>query len=194
MATEATMAVIAAAYAKLHQRILPATLKQTNENGRIMGEYVRAQGHDISKMTDSDLLASLMYEAVNHQAEKYDWLVKPKKLLIRQEDNRATFRDETNFAERVRKAADAADAKKLSDKARGVTAVIISQMKLSSLGKTADYQRRLHARVERAVKQGIAWTAIEADIRSKIEELYAADERSNERVGHFVDYLNEVEL
>ena len=67
-------------------------------------------------------------------------------------------------------------------------------MKLSSLGKTADFQRRLHARVERAVKQGIAWTNIEADIRSKINELYAADEKSQERVGQFVNALSEVEV
>ena len=189
-----TMAVISAAYAKLHQRILPATLKQTNENGRIMGEYVRAQGHDISKMTDSDLLASLMYEAANRQAERLDWLVKPKKLLIRNEVNHASQQDETKFADRVRAAADADAAKKLSDKSRGKTAGMISQMQLSSRGKTELYQGKLHQRVERAVKRGVKWDAIEADIRRKVSELYAADEKSQERVGQFQDTLSEVEL
>lgn len=185
---------IVKALEKLRQRILPAVLDQTSEtNGKTMHAYIAAQGYNVLT-TDADTLADLMYQACNSEASKLAWTKKPKKLLVRNESNPASQQDEIKFAEKVRKAADAADAKKLSDKVRGVTAGIISQMKLSSLGKTADYQRRLHARVERAVKQGIAWTAIEADIRSKIEELYAADERSNERVGHFVDYLNEVEL
>ena len=112
------------------------------------------------------------------KASKLAWTKKPKKLLVRNESNPASQQDEIKSREGSR-SYDAADAKKLSDKARGVTTGIISQMKLSSIsGKTADYQRQLHARVERAVKLGIAWTAIETDIRGTITGAYAADERS----------------
>ncbi len=104
------------------------------------------------------------------------------------------YKDETKFADRVRAAADADAAKKLSDKSRGKTAGMISQMQLSSRGKTELYQGKLHQRVERAMKRGVKWDAIEADIRRKVSELYAADEKSQERVGQFQDTLSEVEL
>lgn len=185
---------ITKAFTLLRERIKPAVLDQTSEaNGKTMHAYIAAQGYNVLT-TDADTLANLMYQALSAKAAEIVWTVKPKKLTIRQEDNRASFKDETNFAEKVRKAAEADAVKKEAAKSRGITAGLISQMQLSSHGKTELYRNKLHARVERAVKQGVAWTAIQADISRKVAELYAADEKSQERVGQFRDTLSEVEL
>jgi hypothetical protein len=181
------------AFELLHERVKPAVLERNNHNGMLMARHIVAAGHNVFE-TDAQTLADLMYNVCCAKAEDLQWKILPKKLKIQQENNRPGLQDGKKFEENARDAAAAAAAKKASDKSRGVTAGIISQMQLSSKSKTADQQLRLHGRVERMLKMGIAWTSIENDIRSKITELHTADERAQERVGQYRDLLSEVEV
>lgn len=183
------------AFEQLRARIKPAVLDQKSiANGQIMRAYMDSKGYDIASMSD-DALASALYEACVAETAKLRWLVKPAKLKLLDEKPRTlvdAHKEQELFAEKAKKLEAAAADKKVQDKARGVTAGIISQFKLSSHVKTAHYQKLLHARVERGLKQRTAWKVIESDIRSKIEELYQAEERSLERVGQYVDAFADV--
>jgi hypothetical protein len=195
---ENSMSIIEQSFAALRKKVLPAVLDQSSfKNGQILKAYLDSKGYDVASMTDPDALTSLLYEACVAETARLSWTIKPAKL--KKFDDKGLYKassagSEATFADKVRKAADAATNKKAEDAAEKATMGMIASLRLDSARKTEDFQAKLRARVERFRKSGYKWESVERDIRNKTNELYATSERENEYVGVYRNLLSEVEV
>jgi hypothetical protein len=101
----------------------------------------------------------------------------------------ATWEADNEFSEKLMKAEVAAADKNAEDAAEKATIQIIASFSLTNSagapmpGRSADYQTKLRARVQRFRSSRYKWVDVEKDIRKKVTELYEANEKGYERVG-----------
>lgn len=184
------------AYLAMKKRILPAVLAETHANGVALRNYCEQNGVNITTAPEAELV-EILVRGVTQKFAQLEWKVKPAKLKLLDDKGIRKVSEagkETDFATKVRKAAEAEANSKAEEAAQKSTLGIIASFRLESARKTEEFQIKLRARVARLQKFGKSWSYIEKDTRQKANELYQAAEREVEQVGVYRNLLSEVEV
>lgn len=177
------------------KRILPARMKDTNENGKALGDYLRASGYNTAQMTKEEISEACFRAASNDSLlRKIDWVVKPASLLKYEQNERGinninTQKQQEAFAEKAKAAEAKKEADKKSEAALKRTHALIAAFQLKdtsgariAYGKTGIAQDRARKFVEKQLAMKTDAEAIERAVRSYLNDLYEEDERSKERL------------
>lgn len=173
---------------KAQARILPAKLADSPVNGLALSKYMLENG--LQPTADN------FYAAINALVSvpgSLTWVVKPAKLIAIEQNSRpATFESAQksleNWAAKV-KAGEIADAKKKADAEaiKKIEAAINNYAPIDirglSFGKQATEQARLRAYVRQELARNASPQSIFEQVEKEISRLYAADEKSGERIG-----------
>ena len=177
------------------KRILPARMKDSNENGKVLGDYLRASGYNTAQMT-ADEISEACFRAASNDGllRKIEWIVKPASLRKYEENERGinnvnAQKEQENFAERAKAAEAKKEADKKSEAALKRTHALIASFQLKdpsgarvAYGRTGLAQDKARKFVERQIAAKTDAEAIERAVRSYLNDLYAEDERNREHV------------
>ncbi len=191
MATPQEMqAAISKAYAAAEKQLLPAKLKVTQENSNaVIAEITRAHGVGSPAIYKSETY----YEAFKALYRTLDWAVPPAKLVAERQNERpatitTALESQKAWSAKV-KAGEIADAKKKADAEaiKKIEAAINNYSPIDirglSFGKQATEQTRLRAYVKQELARNASPQSIFEQVEKEISRLYAADEKSGERIG-----------
>jgi hypothetical protein len=181
-------ATIVAMLEQFAQRLLPAVLKNTERNGRLIAEYVQEQNLPPS--------AENFYNATKVIYRTLDWEIAPAKLILEQEATKVTKTQSQQDALKpfldAKKKGEAADAKAKADAASIEQAKQIisgyAPTKNTSRGTVIDYgnQRSVQDSLTKVLNNAVAkkadLQAFTKWLAAEVARLYEKQEKNNERL------------
>jgi hypothetical protein len=170
-------------------RLKPAQLSATQEDcaftERLVTQYMMANSLEPT--------AENFYRVFDHHMAKLPWAVKPKKLVMQEENEKPrnqndALRDTTAFAAKL-KQGEAADlqAKEDATTLKNLDIVIGGYLPIDkrghvAYGRQAEVQSNLRAYVKKELQRKVSPSSVSEQVVAYIAKLYREDELANERV------------
>jgi len=185
----ATQAAAEAAVIELKKRLLPAVLKETNDNGAQIALYLNKNGLDF---TNPDHLYKAVQAILFKGLLEWEPGKEPAALRARkQNEGFATIKSaqesQAEFNQK-KKAGEAADAKKKADAEtlKRIDSIIAAYTPVERgriiFGRQNEVQTRLRAYVATQVARNADPQSISEQVEKEIQRLYAESEKAHERV------------
>ena len=176
------------------KRILPARMKDTGENGKVLGDYLRASGYNTAQMTADEISEACFRAASNDSLlRKIDWVVEPASLrkygrtsgastTSTLKSSRRTFVEKAQAAEAKKK-----PTRRQAEALKRTYALIASlptrpTARALCMAAPASLKTRRASSSNARSRRRPTQRLLNARFVSYLDDLYKEDERNRERV------------